>query len=223
MVHSVQAQEGVTKFDLRFSPSAPLPFDELRELNAWRTIFYRVGLIGRDPHRYGGAGFGNVSGRLALFESPEPRYAITGTQTGHLPVLNERHYAIVLETDPGGNRVVAQGPVPPSSESLAHGMLYKLGGEIRYVFHVHCPEIWRNAHALGIPVTDPNAAYGTPAMAVEVARLFKAARVRERKIFAMGGHEDGVIAFGCNAEEAGTIMLRWLATALCAPGRDQSI
>ena len=208
------AQEGVTKFDLQFTPSAPSPFDELRALNAWRTIFYRLGLIGRDSGRYGGVGFGNASGRLAPFDGPEPRFAITGTQTGHLPVLDERHYALVVETDPGRNRVVAQGPVPPSSESLTHGMLYTLDGEIRYVFHVHCPEIWRSAHALGIPVTDPNVAYGTPAMAAEIERLFKATRVREQKIFAMGGHEDGVIAFGCSAQDVGIIMLRCLADAL---------
>lgn len=216
-------QEGVTKFDLQFTPSAPLPFDELRALNAWRTIFYRLGLLGRDLGRYGGAGFGNVSRRLAPFDGPEPRFAITGTQTGYLPVLDERHYAVVLETGPDGNRVVAQGPVAPSSESLTHGMLYKLDDEIRYIFHVHCPEIWRNAHALRVAVTDPNAAYGTPAMAVEVERLFEAARVRERKIFAMGGHEDGVIAFGCSAQHAGIIMLRCLAAALCVPGRDKSL
>ncbi|MDE2088738.1 MAG: class II aldolase/adducin family protein [Gammaproteobacteria bacterium] len=208
------AQEGVTKFDLQFTSSAPLPFDELRALNAWRTIFHRLDLIGRDPLRYGGVGFGNVSGRLAPFDGPAPRFAITGTQTGHLPVLDERHYAVVLATDPVRNRVVAQGPVPPSSESLTHGMLYKLDDEIRYVFHVHCPEIWRNAHALGIPVTDPSVAYGTPAMAAEIKRLFKAAGVGEQKVFAMGGHEDGVIAFGCSAQCAGTIIVRCLADAL---------
>ena len=47
-------------------------------------------------------------------------------------------------------------------------------------------------------------------MAAEVQRLFNETDVQEQKIFAMGGHEDGVIAFGTSAEEAGDILLRTL-------------
>lgn len=55
---------------------------------------------------------------------------------------------------------------------------------------------------------------GTPEMAREVRRLFPHTAVRERMIFAMGGHEDGVVAFGHTSEQAGTVMLAILARAL---------
>ena len=35
----------------------------------------------------------------------------------------------------------------------------------------------------------------------------------ERGILAMGGHEDGILVLGRSAEEAGGVLLRWLARA----------
>ena len=35
----------------------------------------------------------------------------------------------------------------------------------------------------------------------------------ERKILAMGGHEDGIVVFGGTMEEAGQVLLTWLARA----------
>lgn len=205
--------EGVTKFDLAYTPSAPFPRSRLRDLIAWRMILWRLMLIGQDPHRYGGVGFGNVSQRLAA-RGRAVRFAVSGTQTGALPVLAGRHFAIVTACDPERNRVEAEGPVAPSSESLTHGMLYRLDASMRFVFHVHSPDIWRQAQALNLPRTAPHVAYGTPAMAAEMKRLLRGGRLRANPILVMGGHEDGVIAFGRNADEAGTTLLKVLATAL---------
>ena len=77
------APEGFIKFELEFSPAPPRPADELCKLNAWRGILYRLGLIGRDPARYGGAGYGNVSHRLAM-SGAEPCFIVSGSQTGAL-------------------------------------------------------------------------------------------------------------------------------------------
>jgi hypothetical protein len=203
--------EGVTKFALRFTRAAPLDFAGLRTLNAWRTLLHRLGLIGRDPARYGGVGFGNVSQRLAgNLES----FAISGTQTGELAVLDARHYARIDRCDIAGNSVEARGPIEPSSESLTHAMLYRLSPDIRYVFHGHSPLIWRHAQSLGIPVTRPLAAYGTPAMAAEIYRLYRAGGFAGRGLVAMGGHEDGVVAFGERAEETGLALVGALAAAM---------
>jgi hypothetical protein len=38
-------------------------------LNAWRKIMYMTALIGQDPARYGGYGFGNISCRLDDLEA----------------------------------------------------------------------------------------------------------------------------------------------------------
>ncbi len=51
-------------------------------------------------------------------------------------------------------------------------------------------------------------------MADEVRRLFRETDVRKLKIFGMAGHEDGIITFGHTAEEAGQVLVDWLAKAL---------
>ena len=80
--------------------------------------------------------------------------------------------------------------------------------------HGHCVPIWRNAEKLGIPLTDGSVPYGSPEMAGEVRRLFRESDVRKLKIFAMGGHDDGIVTFGRTAEEAGQVLLNWLAKSL---------
>lgn len=209
-------RDGVTKFQLEHRPSAALPRPALAELDAWRTILWRLGIVGLDPARYGGVGFGNVSMRLPPYDAPPGarRFAISGTQTGGFMALAPNQYAIVTAYAAAANRVVAEGPIPPSSESLTHAMLYDLDARVRFVFHVHAPEIWRAASRLGLPATDPAAAYGTPAMAESVRALHARGRLAVPGLFVMGGHEDGVVAFGERATEAGTLLFDALARAL---------
>ncbi|MGD2137751.1 MAG: class II aldolase/adducin family protein [Gammaproteobacteria bacterium] len=210
-------QEGVIKFELRHRKTATLTIREgLPALTAWRQILWQLRLVGQDPPRYGGYGFGNVSMRLAPFAAPfnRRRFLISGTQTGSLPVLDASHYVAVTEYDPRQNRVVSAGPLPPSSESLTHGMLYNMAAAIHVILHVHSPDIWQAATGLGIPVTDAAVAYGTPEMADEVGRLFAETDVRHRGLFAMGGHRDGIVAFGANADQAGQIVVQALAASL---------
>lgn len=206
--------EGVIKFDLAFSSAPAVHPETLCELNAWRRILWQLALVGQDPQRYGGYGFGNVSQRLAPFDAEPGRRAfiISGTQTGGLATLDASAYCTVTQHDPRRNRVVAEGPVRPSSESLTHAMIYALDAGIRVILHVHSPVIWQHAETLQLPVTDPAVEYGTPAMALEAERLFRETAVSDKGIFSMGGHEDGIVAFGATAEAAGTRLLSALAT-----------
>lgn len=208
-------QEGVIKFQLEFTPAPPLPVADLAVINGWRAMLYQKKLIGQDPARYGGYGYGNLSVRLAPFDAPPAlrRFVISGSQTGELAELGPEHYAIVTECYPEENRVVAHGPIRPSSESLTHGAVYALDPAIGVVLHAHSPEIWQAAATLDIPITDHHVPYGTPAMAAEVERLFATSDVAERRIFSMGGHEDGIVAFGASAEAAGEVLLAALAAA----------
>ena len=213
-------EEGVIKFDLQFSKTASPPLENLRDLNAWRRILWQLELLGQDPARYAGYGFGNVSHRITPFDAPagQRRFVISGTQTGALDHLDRSRYAIINAYDPQRNRVVAEGPVRPSSESLTHAMIYDLDAGVHAILHVHSPHIWRHAHAMGIPVTDETVPYGTPEMARETARLFRETDVNHRRIFSMAGHEDGVISFGETADDAGSILLRALAHAYAICG-----
>jgi ribulose-5-phosphate 4-epimerase/fuculose-1-phosphate aldolase len=205
-------EEGVIRFDLKFTAAEPVTIPGLDELNAWRRILRQLGLIGQDPGRYGGFGFGNISRRLPPYDAPVNHrpFVISGSQTGHLENLPAGGFAAVSEYDAALNRVVATGPVRPSSESLTHGYVYNTNNDIRAIFHVHSESIWRCAASLNLPATDAHVPYGTPAMAREVERLFEAADHIEAGVFVMGGHEDGVVAFGHTADEAGSVLIRAL-------------
>lgn len=203
--------EGVIKFDLQFTPGLPLQRDEIAELIDWRGRLYRLRLIGQDPARYGGIGFGNLSRRLP---GPACRLAVTGSQTGMLAELDERHFSIVTGFDLHAHSLSAEGPIAPSSETLTHARVYALRDEANYVFHVHSPDIWRAAGRLSIPATAPGAAYGSPEMAAEVERLLRTTDAGARHLFVMSGHEDGVVSFGATAGVAGTALLLALAAVL---------
>jgi hypothetical protein len=206
----VPEREGVIKFDLEFRPG-PAPAAELLvELAAWRRIFRRLGLLGQDPRRYDGLGFGNLSRRAAP-GAPAHAFIISGTQTGHLEQLAGEHYATVLACDPAHNRIEASGPVRPSSEALSHGVLYQADPRIDWVMHLHCPEIFAARQRLRLPTTEPAAAYGSPEMAAEIVRLQPLAGWPG--LLVMGGHADGILAFGANPAETGELVVRTLAAA----------
>ena len=206
-------EEGVIKFDLRYTAGPPVPEDTLTELNNWRNILWKHALIGQDPDRYDGYGFGNISQRINTRDEAvgQREFVISGTQTGHLEQLNNNHYARVTAYNADTNQVVASGPVMPSSESMTHGVIYDLDNKLRVVLHVQSPDIWKTAATQGIPVTRASVEYGTPEMSREVARLFTQTDVCEQGIFSMGGHEDGIVAFATSVEKAGNTLLTALA------------
>lgn len=209
-------QEGVIKFNLRYTCSPPGTIPVPEALNRWRHRLWHLQLIGRRTDRYDSAGYGNVSRRIdygGTDETPR-RFVVSGSQTGSLAQLDARHYCLVTDWDVRQNRVTAHGPIEPSSEALTHGMLYDQAADIHVVFHVHSPAIWQAAERLDLPATDQRVAYGTPDMASEVARLLAETDVGVRGIFIMGGHEEGVIAFGRDEEAAGRVLLNALERSL---------
>ena len=116
-----ESNEGVIKFHLDFREGPSPQKNLLRELNFWRSKFRDLGLIGQDPERYEGYGFGNLSRRLP--GQRENAFLISGTQTGHLDALQANHYAAVLQCSPAKNQLQATGQIKPSSEALSHGIL----------------------------------------------------------------------------------------------------
>lgn len=202
--------EGVIKYraDHTRARLHRVPAHVLRGLIAWRRILFDVGLVGQDPARYGGAGFGNLGARIG-----PSRFLITGTQTGGVRDLPVDGFSVVTHVEIGRNQVWSLGPIEPSSESMTHASIYACDPSATCVFHVHSPDIWRNAVVLGIPETRAEVPYGTVEMAQEIDRLFRDSAVATGKVLSMAGHEDGVIAFGTTLEEAGTRLLAVLARA----------
>jgi hypothetical protein len=184
--------EGVIKFDLLYHASPAEPGPALDELLQWRDVFYRIGVIGQDPARYEGFAYGNISYRLG----PGNRFVISGSQTGGLAHCLADHYSIVDICDVETNRVEAHGPIAPSSESLTHGAIYALSEHIQCVVHGHAPLLWKNAVALDIPATSMDVEYGTPQMAHAIEMLYRDHGRPRQALFAMLGHEDGIIAYG---------------------------
>ncbi len=223
-MHPQEAQEGVIKFTTIRPSKKKLYFShevkaELAELNSWRKKLFSLDIIGCNIARYG-ACYGNVSMRYVVpgsgtFSFAKPKgfrtFLISGTQTGKLEGLTEEHYARIYHYDIRRNTVYAEGPLEPSSEAMTHGAVYDLPLDlgIRCVYHVHSPQLWRNAGSLGIPETSNAVAYGTPEMAEEVTRLFLEKHLGPCSIFSMSGHEDGIVAFGSNAQEAGELVLKY--------------
>jgi hypothetical protein len=218
------SHEGVVRFEVQHETRAleeRLFGETARMLAAWREVLARLGLIGRDPARYEGFGYGNVSARVGPMGDVgrgRRRFLVTGTQTGGRSAVTLADFCLVEQYDIVRNEVRSRGLLPPSSESLTHGAIYDIAPAARVVLHGHAPEIWRKARALCIPVTHPEAQNGTPRMAVEVQRLYRESSLSGTGILAMGGHEDGVIAFGRTASEAGETLVRHLARALDGGG-----
>lgn len=175
----------------------------LKKINAWRQKLYSFGLIGADST---GVGYGNISMRLETTQ----QFIITGSGTGVLPFLDEKHYTTVVAFDVEKNSLICEGPIVASSESLTHGSLYCIDQTIRAVIHVHHHHAWK-ALMHRVPTTTPSVAYGTPAMAHEMSRLCKESDLLHKKILVMGGHEGGLISLGKDLDEAGNILLKYIS------------
>ena len=206
--------EGVIKYRLAYAPGELPPNADLDGLFRWFRRCRAEGLIGRDPGRYDGIAYGNISQRLAH------GFVISGTQTGGKTALSEQDLSWVTACDAVGNRLEAGGPARPSSEAMTHAQVYQTLAQVNAVIHVHSPLIWRNASRLHLPTTAASAAYGTPAMAAEVARLLTAASAEDSGLFVMGGHEDGVVAYAQDMDSAGDLLFTTLerANTLAQPG-----
>ena len=105
--------------------------------------------------------------------------------------------------------MVCEGPVKASSETMTHAALYEVDDTIKAIIHVHNEAMWKKL-IRKLPTTNAKVAYGTPEMAEEIKNLFKDHDFKETgNIIIMAGHEDGIISFGRNLEEAYNILLKY--------------
>ncbi|MBI4388074.1 MAG: class II aldolase/adducin family protein [Candidatus Omnitrophica bacterium] len=192
--------EGYIKFNCMWKKARALPAKALREITKWRNWLHELGFIGVYPD---GIGFGNVSIRIPN----TTQFIITGTQTGGIAKLAAKHYTKVTSGNFEQNALQCEGPVEASSESLTHLAVYQADKNIHAIIHTHHPKLWKKLLDK-VPTTFPSVAYGTPEMAHEIFRLFKETDLAKQKILVMAGHEDGLITFGCNLDQAGEALLK---------------
>lgn len=192
--------EGYIKYEIDWTPGPPPDAAAAIELDRWRRPLHEAGLIGQYPDL--GIGYGNISKRCGR----RGQFLITGTQTGHLAVTDERHYALVTRVDIEANTVSCSGPVRASSEAMTHAAIYALDDRVDAIVHVHSKPLW-NRFLNVLPSTGAGVAFGTPDMARELARLFAAHDFEETGVAVMAGHDEGLISFGPSLDAAAKRML----------------
>ena len=191
-------QEGVIQFKLSHQTSEPVSYGELSDLISWHERMHALGLISQDPSRYLGYAYGNMSHRLT-----DNGFLISGTQTGGIANLTEKHYAHVDDCDIHNNKVTSHGPIKPSSECMSHAAIYAASPNTMAVIHVHSPLIWQQHEELQLASTPADVDYGTPEMATAILNCID----HSNGCIAMLGHEDGIFCFAYNINTAGQHVL----------------
>lgn len=201
-------QEGVIKFNLNYRQTElTVRSVDLKQLNQVRGTLIEAAMLGQHEQRYGGLGFGNLSLRDP---ADKRQFLVSGTQTGGLSNLCSSHLSCVYRIDVASNQLWARGLSAPSSEALTHGVLYAASEDIQAVVHVHCPGIWYHADALSLPSTPADIAYGSVEMAAAVAALARSL-IQDGAplmVFAMKGHQDGIVAAAEDLNTCLTELLR---------------
>ncbi len=207
--------EGSVRFTAKWTPGPPPDHPRLAELDALRTRLWDRGWLGALPN---GVGYGNVSLRV----SGAPTFVITATGSGASRRLDPGGYVLVLAADPARNTVVCTGPRVASAEAMSHAAVYAAEPRAGCVIHIHAREFWAAAIRAGTPTTPPEAEYGTPAMAEEVARLVSTLAAPAAAI-AMAGHEDGLLACGPDPGAAEEVLLDlWRRLGFAGGDREQA-
>ncbi|MDR2071157.1 MAG: class II aldolase/adducin family protein [Treponema sp.] len=200
---SFRQEEGYVKYTADHRPAEAVKPPLWEELNKGRTRLYDLGLIGVLPN---GVGFGNVSVRVQ-----DGAFLISGTATGGSRILTPREYCMVNSFNLEENRVATSGPVRASSESMSHGAVYHSCPSVMCVIHVHSRKIFDALLRDARLSTPPEAAYGTPEMALAITSL-----VTEREgrsglsrggVIVLAGHDEGVLSYGTSVQEALDLVL----------------
>jgi len=190
--------EGYVKYSTVHTRAPAIDAPNWSELNNARTRLFQFGLIGVNPQ---GIGFGNVSVRYQ-----GEQFLISGTATGAKPELTLSDYCLVNSFDLAQNRIVSAGPVQASSEAMTHGAVYRSCPQANCVIHVHSGIIFKGLIRDGCPSTDKNAVYGTPEIALALAKCVQELGTDEGIVY-MAGHDEGIIVWGPNVERALKIIL----------------
>ena len=190
--------EGYIKFNCLLSEEiSGLSDENYRLLNNWRNKLYQLGLIGCYP---GGIGYGNISIRSG------EGFIITGTATGCREELVKDDYVRVDHCDFVNNEIHCIGKIRASAESLTHAAVYEARPETMAVIHIHNLELWEKYSGV-LPTSPYTAEYGTPEIALAVRSLCLDEKLTDNEVIIMGGHKEGIIAYGNSLDDAGNKIL----------------
>ena len=181
-------EDGYVKFETHLEKSDVVDKKDIQELNSVREKLRKKNLIGMKDN---GVGFGNISKRF------KEGFLVTATATGGKEVLTSEDYSYVYNYSIENNELFCKGKKEASSESLTHAAIYGANPEIGAVIHIHSLEMWEKY--LGeLPTTPKDAEYGTP----EIAEATKEKVDGTKGLIIMGGHKEGILAYGEGIRDA---------------------
>ncbi|WP_461248374.1 class II aldolase/adducin family protein, partial [Treponema sp. R6D11] len=128
-------------------------------------------------------------------------FLISGTATGAIPELTPAEYCLVKSLDLLQNRIVSEGPVQASSEAMTHGAVYHSCHRAKCVIHIHSAAVFNGMIPDGYHAAAKNAAYGTPEIALDLAKCVPELGTNEGAVV-LAGHDEGVIVWGPTVERA---------------------
>lgn len=184
--------DGVIKYSIEHQTADTPLFSGYEQLEALRTRLFSLGLIGEKD----GIGYGNLSMR----DENSKSFFITATQTGRKQTLSREYYTYISDYNFSTFKVISKGTHKPSSEALSHAMIYAIDERITTVIHIHSLALWKFMQEKSDLAT--TAEYGTAEMVEEIAGLYANLDPMMNNAFVMKGHEEGIITFGQNIEEA---------------------
>ena len=193
--------EGYIKFNCQLQEyNSGLSDENYLVLNKWRNKLYHLGLIGCYP---GDIGFGNISIRSGS------GFIITGSATGCRERLTKDDYTRIDHYDFRKNEIHCTGRIKASSESLTHAAVYEARPGTMAVIHIHSLVLWEKYKGI-MPTSPDTAEYGTSEIALAVRNLCLNNNIKGDEVIIMGGHKEGIIAFGNDLEAAGSKILGML-------------
>ena len=187
--------EGYIKYNCIWQKGEiPIQKETFTQLESARAVLYDLGLIGMYPD---GIGFGNISVR----SDNALHFIISGSATGGLARLEPSDYAKITSFHISKNTICCTGQTKASAESLTHAAVYKSLPDAGAVVHIHCLWLWEKL-LNNFPSTQSEIEYGTPEMAEAVGQLASEINGTQDKIIVMGGHREGILAFGSSLADA---------------------
>jgi len=195
---AVDCSEGVIKYRNQRLAGEVQSSPELEQLNRARTTLFDLRLIGVNAQ---GVGYGNVSVR-----AEGEQFVVSASATGGARILTVQQFCRVESISVEENTVCSRGALNASSESMTHGAIYAADPRVCCVIHVHNRALFDALLGQNAAHTDAAVAYGTPAMARAVSSLVAQAH-RLPAIFAMAGHDEGVVAYGADVPSVQALLI----------------
>lgn len=173
------------KFETVFKKKE-LPDDtRTAEVMMWGAKLHKLGLL---PAEAGGHA-GNISFRNSR------GFIITagGVNKGR---LTPKNFVQVLNANLDIKKVEVEGELEPSSETMAHHLIYRERADVNAIVHGHDDLVMRHAQKLKLRSTKHAHPYGTVELANEIAKA-----LGNERFLVVKGH--GVISLGKSVWEAG--------------------